>query len=518
MSTNDHSARRQDARHLALLADLSHREAVKRLADANETEPADETRRIIERFHQEARTRAAATGQSVRSAKESLLHERELLPADKDFPIVYDGDIAWSALYGVHVRCERHIENLTRALAGVVLPPLPGQPGYQMRIALTAPARGRAPGAVIATDLRRWTINPSPGQLLDTTSQWTRCLAGRPLYTEQSLPVGILATTRMLRRRRLIPARTQPPIATLRARSGRATPLYASADAVSIPATTLRQAKSIQRSRTCSTCSITSAEPFRSARDGRHYCDAHIEAAIDRVRLAELARARAVSTVWARQVRDDPESVLIALLGKRHKDLIVRIEDVHGAVLLDQRIAAADLPGDRDELSGTDASRRLPTWVSDPIVQNLLGRRRLLLVDAGADERFAKVLKAAGATLSFSRFSLMPRRGDELRYRYRIWLGELEPPHYMTRCIFGPEWVHPPFSRQLTVPAADAVIAEMRTMLSTMAATQLTEDETTQAERYLLEESKLVDSSSSGRQARALHAADLMRIFGRSNG
>jgi hypothetical protein len=523
MPKNGHSARRQDAHDLALLADLTHSEAVKWLTGTADTGLVDEARRIIEEFRQAAVARATSTGQSVRLAKKSLLHERELLPADSDFPRVHPDDTPWSVLHGVHVRCERRTENATRSLSGVVLPARPGRPDYRLRIALTASARGREPGDVISVDMRFWSVDPSVDQLQDARSNRSRCSAGRPLYTEASLPGDILASVPALRRRRLLPARTQASIATLRAYSGRTTPLYAVADAVSVPAATARQAKSVQRSRTCCTCKATSEEPLQMARDGRYYCAVHLDPAVERVKNAEIARGRAVSAVWAQRILADPSTLLIVLLGKRDEDLKVRAEDVHGAVILDQRLAAADIADQAYDLSDAEAKRSLPAWVGEPAAQEVRARRRVLLVEGGADVRFAEALRAASGRLNISRYSLLPRHGDRLRYRHRIWSGQVEPPYSPTGLerTMGPEWVMSPFSsrrksKDFRVPSAGAIVAEMRTMLHSMAKTQLNGAEAAHAERYLEDEFKAVNRFAA-RHARALHAADLMRVFGSNN-
>ncbi|OOC08525.1 hypothetical protein B0293_01010 [Amycolatopsis azurea DSM 43854] len=228
-----------------------------------------------------------------------------------------------------------------------------------------------------------------------------------------------------------------------------------------------------------------------------------------------------MSAVWARHVLDDPETVLVVLLDVRREDLVVRVEDVRGAVILDQRLAAADIP----ELTydpEMDAQHNLPAWASEPAAQGVVGRRRLLLVDHGADERFARVLKLASGDV-FSRVSLLPREGDAVRNRYRIWSGESEPPHGTNRYyrMFGPEHVRSPLTprrrgKDFSEPTADKVVAEMRAMLSAMAATPLDEDELAEAERYLRAEFMPVNSSLI-RYSRALHAADLMRVFGRKD-
>jgi hypothetical protein len=105
MPKDSDSARRQDARTLSFLAALPHAEAVKRLAGGRGPDLADEARRIVEDFHQVVRAHAEATGQSLRSAKDSLLRERGLLPTDAAFPILHPSTYDWSEMHGLHARC-----------------------------------------------------------------------------------------------------------------------------------------------------------------------------------------------------------------------------------------------------------------------------------------------------------------------------------------------------------------------------------------------------------------------------
>ncbi|MEV7042827.1 hypothetical protein [Amycolatopsis sp. NPDC051061] len=518
MPKDSHSARRQDAKLLALLADLTYSEAIKRLDGSRGHGPALEAAHLVEEFHQVARTRAATTGESVRSAKQSVLRERDLFPADAAFPELNAESYEWTDLHGVHARCERRLGDVTQSLTGVLLPPSPGQPTHRMRSALTSPARGRQPGEVVTLDGRRWTFTPTSTHGDAADSRRTRCSAGRPVYTAPALPEEILLPLSDLRRRRLIPARTQAPIATLRPASGRLTPLYAVADAVPIPAETPRQARGIQRARTCGTCHATSETPLRMARDGRHYCAAHLGAAAERVERAEFARGRAVSTVWAREVAQDPRVVLLALIGAKDRTVTVHAEDLAGGVIVDHVFALADVPNGADVLLRQVRPEQLPAWVHDPEIRTLFSRRLLTVMTDGADDAFVSLINATDYGHRRG-FGLRSEWRDRVRRRYQIWTGERrpEPGRFDIESIMNPEYLDRRARRsggqvQKFEPAA--VLAEIRTMLAEMAAEELSEAEAAHAQRYLADEPQPRTSISERRPDRAKMPTALMQVFG----
>ncbi|MFC3452705.1 hypothetical protein [Amycolatopsis speibonae] len=511
MPKDSHSARRQDAKLLSLLADVSYSEAVQRLDGARGAELADESRCLVEELHQAARARADVSGQSVRSAKSTLLCERGLLPADSAFPVLHADTYEWSELHGAHVKCERQLADVTRALTGVVLPPQAGQPEYRLRCVLTSPARGRQLGEVVTLDGRRWSFDLSPMQV--GAPRRARCSADRPVYTSLTLPTDILVPVSTLRRRRLIPARTQAPIATLRSLAGRTMPLYAATDAVPIPATTPQQAKAILRSRTCSTCGITSSEPFRIARDGRHYCTAHFDAAMKCVENAERARGRAVSTLWAQQVRRDPSAVLL-MLCTNDGSLTVRMEAIEGAVIINEVVPLADIPSQMDVLFDEVRPDQLPAWVGAAVDNGWLGRRLIAAVTRGADEKLVLLMNG------FDRGRRRSSCGrsdwqDQLYRRYGIWNGDVRPEPGRFEFL-EPEYLDSGIRRRKRTKEFDpaGVIAEMRAMLAAMADETLTEAETDHAERYLAKERGPGRSPFDRRSDRAPLASGLMRVFG----
>ncbi|MFG1642643.1 hypothetical protein ACGFMK_20320 [Amycolatopsis sp. NPDC049252] len=519
MPKDSHSARRQDAKLLGLLVDIPHSEAVKRLAGDRGPEPAGQARRVVEDFHQAARAHTAATGQSVRSAKDDLLRERGLLPADAAFPILHASTYDWSEMHGLHTRCERRTADVTQSLTGVLLPPVPGQPAHRLRAVLTAPVRGREPGDVVFLDARRWQFDSNVPQADASTPRRTRCTAGRPVYTELTLPADILLPLPALRRRRLIPARTQAPVATLRANSGRHSPLYAVADAVPIPAETPRQARALQRIRTCGTCDIASDEPFRMARDGQRYCETHFDAAVERVKRGGRARGRAVSAVWARDVLGDPATLMLALLGADNDKIILHAESLAGEVVFDHVLCLADVPDKTDVLLGQVRLDLLPPWVNDTAIQTVFGRRLLTAVTEGADSAFVSLLNAARDSRQ-RHFSVRSEWRDQVWRRYEIWQGKRrpEPARFeLRRAFFEPQYLDAPVGRrrgpQVEYDAA-TVLASMRAMLAEMAADDLTQAEIAHAERYLADEPRPGASPFDRRSDRAKLPASLMQVFG----
>jgi len=519
MPKDSHSARRQDAKLLVLLADLPHSEAVKRLAGDRGPDLADEARRVVEDFHQAARAHAEATGRSVRSAKDALLHERGLLPADAAFPILHADPVDWPELHGLHARCQRRTGDITQSLTGVLLPPVPGQPAHRLRAALTLPAGGRNSGDVVVLDARRWQFGPSGPQVDTAASRRVRCTAGRPVYTELTLPPDILLPLSVLRRRRLLPARTQAPVATLRAVSGLLSPLYAVADAVPIPAQTPQQARALQRARTCGTCDVTSDEPLRMARDGRRYCPAHVDAAAERVKRAEYARGRAVSTVWAREVLQDPATLMLALLHAENATVAVHAETVTGEIVFDHVLALAALPNSIDVFLGQVGLEELPPWATETTVQAVFERRLLTAVTEGADDAFVSVFNAATNSNRRRRFGVRSDWRDQVWRRHEIWQGTRlpEPGRFDIRALSEPEYLNAPARRlggHRVVHDAVTVLAGMRDMLAEMAADTLTPAEIAHAERYLADEPRPGSLAFRRRSDRAKLPAGLMQVFG----
>jgi hypothetical protein len=519
MPKDSHSARRQDTKLLSLLADVPHSEAVKRLAGDRGPELANEAQRIVEDFHQAARAHAVATGQSVRSAKDCLLRERGLLPVDAAFPILHASTYDWSEMHGLHARCERRTADVTQSLTAVLLPPVPGQPAHRLRAVLTSPARGREPGDLVLLDARRWQFVPSVPQVGASTTRRMRCTAGRPVYTEPTLPPDILLPLPALRRRRLVPARTQAPVATLRPASGRPSPLYAVADAVPIPVETPQQARALERTRTCGTCGTVSDEPFRMARDGRRYCQSHFDAAAERVKRAEYARGRAVSAVWAREVLRDPAAMMLALLRADGDKVIVHGEDVAGEVLFDHVMSLADVPDKIDVLMGRVQLDQLPSWVNDAVIQGVFERRLLAAVTEGADTAFISLMNAAGNNRR-RRFSVTSEWSDQVLRRYEIWQGKRRPDlgRFEIRAFLEPEYLDPPTRRQRSEQLAQydavAVLASMRAKLVEMAEGDLTEAQVAHAVRYLADEPGPGSFPFDRRPDRAKMPGALMQVFG----
>ena len=514
MPKDANSARRQDAQLLVLLADIPHSEAVQRLNGKRGRDVAEEAIRTVGEFWQAVKVRAEVMGASSGKAKAVLLKELELLPRNSAFPIVQEEDTSWFVMHGVYVRCERRLGRRAQYLAGVLLPPEATNSPYRLRIALTEPSRRRQLGDVVALDARRWSMTPSLGDV-SAGSTPTRCPADRPLYMGSELPGGILATQPELRLRRLIPAHGQAPIATHRTAPGRrASPLYAIADSVPIPPKSPQQARAILRSRTCATCNDSSATPFPGARDGRHYCAAHLDEAQARVVRAERARERAASVVWARTVMQDPATMLLVLRYHEQRELSVHIANIDGGIQTDYAIPSKDIPSQFDLFRKSNLNE-IPSWVLESATR-ILGCRTVLAAENGAENAYQNLLSAAGIKLERRQLYSAPR--DRLGYRYKSWNrdGCLDADFYsMIKDSTDITFRH----RQELETDASAVIAKMRAMLMEMARTDLPADQAKHAEIYLQKKPRPTHGRAAyyAESQNAVSPSNLMRFFGDDN-
>jgi hypothetical protein len=513
MPKDTHSAQRQDARLLVLLDDITHTEALQRL-DADDG-PAARARALVEEFHQAARARADRDGISVSKAKNALLFERELLPADSAFPLLRDDEPDWTALHGVHIRCERRLVEATRTLHGVALPPIAGRPPHQLRCALTAPARGRDRGTVITIDARKWHTDPSPETADDTAHGPRRCAARRPLYTETTLPAGILMTEPQLALRRLLPARGQAPIATLRTTRGRPSPLYAHTDATPIPAANAKQDKTVRATRTCDTCGAVSDTPFDSARDGKRYCRHHYSAAVARIDRAERARGRAVSIVWARRLMNDPTAALAVFLITANEDLVVHIESIDGNVQLHHTLPVALIPRRTELLLGQFDPTALPRWATEAAARGTFNKRWITSATEDAHDFAVALMSAAKPARRPTRHFAMSSSHDELTWRYRMWEAKTSPSN--GSFYFEPDYLDRGARNRVDPSTLDAatLAQKNRQTITAMANSPLLPEEVAHAERYLASEPdrRMFGMPRTGAN-RAKLPADMMRVFG----
>ncbi|MCE7009890.1 hypothetical protein LWC34_44865 [Kibdelosporangium philippinense] len=319
-------------------------------------------------------------------------------------------------------------------------------------------------------EVRRWQMNPTPTDLDSSQSGRTHCPVGRPIYESSDVP-AVLATESTLRLRRLRPGRLQAPIATQRStrRSGRSIPLYAIADTEPIPTTSSKQATQIQRRRTCAQCGHISQEPFTEARDGKRYCDSHIDEANKRALAAEQARDRVSCADWAREALEDDSTVLVAMLGPSGPaPFRIRIEDVSGTVVLDQTVPAEQFPDEIEILMGTVANEDLPDWLFTREAQLLCDHRLLLIATLEAEKMYTSLLRAAGVKANLRH--LRSDSNNNILRRYRVWNGQApmkESRRHRLLTAGLDSWFPPP--RRFKDLTAEEIVFEMRTMLLEMA-------------------------------------------------
>lgn len=143
MSKDSHSARCQDTKLLGLHADLTHSEAVKRLA--GEPRPGTCRRGPAHRRRlPPRRTCSRGDNRPIRAVGQRQFPARARPPSvDAAVPILHDSTSDWSEMHGLYARCERRTADVTQSLTGVLLPPVQGQPAHRLRAVLTSPTRGR---------------------------------------------------------------------------------------------------------------------------------------------------------------------------------------------------------------------------------------------------------------------------------------------------------------------------------------------------------------------------------------
>lgn len=423
MPHNSNTARRDDCRILEKVKGISYREASQLLDGSRGLNKAQHGAAVVREIRNAARRQQAATGEPFQIALEQVLRQPKNL-RDSWFSLLHPADLPWSVLFGMQVRFEPSSGNVHQCCTGVVLPPVQGpKTRPRLRVALTEPSPAYPAGEVVTLEVRRWSMDPMPSEADTMASRRMRCSAGRPIYEAQNVPAHVLATETTLRLRRLRPAVLQGPIATKRTAPGRVAPLYAIVDAEPIPPISIRQSAAIQRSRTCAECSVTSPEPFRAARDSKRYCDDHFDAAQRRVDLAERARNRAVSTVWAREVLEDPATVL-AVMRQDDEEYQFHVEDVAGTVLLDAQLPTYQIPNTADVLLARVNRDYIPKWPSSLEVSDILGRRLLVAGSDAAVAAFTRLLEVAADVRVNHRF--WPTIRDSLHVRRRLWTGEIK--------------------------------------------------------------------------------------------
>lgn len=360
--SSSNTARTNDAATLAALGGTGRRDALLRLGGDRGGLEAAHAQRSVDTIRQAAQARRLVLPELPETARARraavIAGNRAPLP-DEGFRRYWAATEEWQILVGVHVTFERHNDEHTQYLTAVVLEVIPGTargdaPGGtasarvsldkpQLRLGLSCEALGQEIGDVTSISACHWHCSPSPADVLAAVSRDSR-RQGRPLYAECDVPTDVLATPGELTLRRKLPATLQPPIASVR-RSRGATDLYAIPDAEDLP--TAAQAKpSIDQRRTCASCGRSSPSPWSSTADGARHCPDHYDAARLRVDAALVARNRAVSAVWAREVLADPDTVLVAMLGAPRRFACPRRRpDRQGPIAgIDRHGAARDAP------------------------------------------------------------------------------------------------------------------------------------------------------------------------------
>jgi hypothetical protein len=458
-------------------------------------------------------------------------HERDTVATSRPsrdisesmFPLLHPAGLDWTMFYGLRVRADRETDGVVESLDGVILPsPSVSRTRPRLRVALTAPTGEHRDGEVVVVEARRWRWAPAPDEIAATMNRHTRCSAGRPIYPSAEVPRSALATLSELRLRRLRPGKLVAPIATERSRPGRNEPLYAIADAERITSARPALEAGVQRRRTCTTCGQTSPTPMTEARDNKRYCEQHLEAANKRVRHAERVRDHAVSTVWSREVLRDKDTVLVAILQDNPRSpLRVRAEDVAGTTLLDGELAPDQLPDDMAVLRGDVDPDTFPSWILAESAHAMLGRRILLAETLNAASTYTDILRSLGINVGYNN-SLVPRRGDSIRSRYRAWTND-EQEDLIDGCIermFAPRRR----GRGPAIPAPETVLSGMRAKLAEMASAEISPDRLAYAEKLhatlpdpfsydAYPEHRLSRRGKSGRLLRPT-AGDLLRVFG----
>lgn len=467
--SSSNTARTNDAATLAELDSSGRRAALLRLGgEFGGVEAAHAARRVntIRRATQARQLALPDLAETARARRSAAIRGNCASLPDGDFPRHLSAGENWQMLVGVHVTLQRHNDAHSQYLTAVVLGVDPDSTEPRLRLGLSCEALGRQVGQAVTISVCHWQCNPSPAEELATASRKNRRM-GRPLYSDIDVPVEVLATTGELARRRKRPATLQPPIASVR-RSRGATDLYAILDAEDLPAPANAEPALAHR-RTCTACGRTSPAPWPSTRAGERYCPDHIEAARLRVEAALVARNRAVSAVWAREVLADPQTVLVAMLGEPD-DLRVRVEELAGTILLDDAIAKAPLGASLRRHFMRTMPVRLPAWVFSDRAHQVAGRRSIVASSQGADSAYSGLVESTPT----NRFLLTTRRGDAIGRRHDIWLGDSS-----LRWLYDGLAGH---DRPLRLSAEDEqsldladVITQTRQRLTMMAATLLTE-------------------------------------------
>jgi hypothetical protein len=483
MPKDTSAARRQDSRILEAVDGIGHRDALLRLDGSSDS--ADTARAIhtVTTIKAAVRARQATHHDKQSVALAKVLRARTAELADELFPVVVAEEVQrWQLLIGCHVTFERHTEDYTQYLTGVVLGIDQTEKGPALRVALTVPALGKRAGEVVSIAAQYWQTDPTPAQVAATASRETHCAEGRPVYAPSELPEGIFASLPDLTQRRLRPAVLQAPVATLRRDSRAPTALYAVADAEVIPAVG-RSAAAVTRRRTCTTCGASSATPFRAASDRRRYCSEHVDAASQRLSDAEKRRDRAVCAVWARHVLDDPAMVLVVMLSAKHGDFSILVEDLAGAVLLDESMVDTPIPGLYTSVGVASSSFELPAWVYSAQAHALQNRRAIVTASEGGAIHYRNMTRSEA--VKGDPFTICEREGDSLPQRRRIWTGDTD----LTGVFDGDQafdsrlW-HLRTERGAQIDPA-ALVGKMRRELDAMASTELTADQRVYAENLV---------------------------------
>ncbi|MGI5502339.1 hypothetical protein [Lentzea sp. CA-135723] len=467
MTKNGSSARRRSARILARVDGLRHPIALDKLNGQYGDAASQQATALVQIVEAAVRARRAAVGGSQSVALEKVLQGNTNELPDDLFSVLSEPAERWQLLSGVNVTLDRHSPDFSQYLTGVVLGFEWRESSPALRVVLTTPALGKPAGQVVTIEAQRWRITPSPTVIASTASRDTHCEAGRPLYSEAELAPHVLATLQTLNLMRLRPSLLQAPVASLRDSSNTPPALYAIADAEAIP-TAPRNAAANARRRTCVTCGDTSATPFPATADGRRYCLEHIESARHRVENAGKARDRAVNVLWAREVVNDPETVLVAMVSPARHVLAVRIEDMSGKILLDNLIDDVPDPHWRRSLSEPDLSK-LPDWVFGPAALSLNGRRAIGTATDEASLYFLQLRSFIGR--GTKSFNISGRKGDSLRYRHQVWAGKFDIQRVYE---VNEDFRSPGLGRRVAEPSTIDILQKARASLSLMSSTTLT--------------------------------------------
>ena len=495
-----HTARHDDAGILSAVERCSHRNALLLLDGHHGAAKAARAHQIVQLLRRAVRarriTRASEHGIDLAVLNAAVRGYHTAL-ADGSFPAVASVAEQWQLLVGIHATFERHTDDYTQFLTGVVLGFEWDPAGPCLRVALTHPTFTAETGDVITIAACHWHTSPTPAHIAATASRDTHCPAGRPLYTAAELPYAVLATKSDLALSRRRPKLLQPPVASLRHTSG-VVELYARIDTEDIP-TLPRNQLAITRRRTCAQCGFTTPVPLPQAHDGKRYCPDHLEAATQRAISAAAARNRAVSVVWARETLADPATILVVMLGAPD-DFRVRVEDTSGKLLLHETIAESPLPSAYRHRHHDIPPTELPDWVHSQHARALGNKRAVLTSSRRATLYYesmvenelqreienptdhpSELVRVDGNHVRWQRsfFTINERPGDDLALRRQIWQGD----DLMGR-------LYNSYSRYTDVdPSHDeealldpvAMIAAMRHDLQQMAGTPLTEQQSKHA-------------------------------------